>query len=102
MSRSTTIQLSDAGSRSTNSLERNDRETSNVASDVRRKQTLDTHIETKCLELDQRPWKHAKVESDGNPNKRKEHCDVHDYREIKRRLHIFRSKWDNIFWIDIY
>eukprot|EP01083_Nonionella_stella_P230215 814042_1 len=42
------------------------------------------------------------VESDENPNKRKDHCDVRDYFEIKRRLQMFQSKWDKILWIEYY
>eukprot|EP01083_Nonionella_stella_P151296 483245_1 len=42
------------------------------------------------------------AESDENLNNRKEHCDVSDYFEIKRRLQMFQNKWDKILWIDYY
>eukprot|EP01083_Nonionella_stella_P080091 219900_1 len=32
----------------------------------------------------------------------KEHADVTDYFEIKRRLQMFQNKWDRILWIDYY
>eukprot|EP01083_Nonionella_stella_P230214 814039_1 len=37
-----------------------------------------------------------------NINKPKEHADVTDYFEIKRRLQMFQNKWDKILWIDYY